>query len=250
MRAVNLLPTGERARHTAPAPGGAGHILLGVLGALLVAVLAVVFTQNQITDRRTEIARAKLEQQQAEQRATKLGGFAQFAQIKQTRVQSVSDLAKSRFDWERFMRELALVLPSGTWITEANAASSGLPEGAAASGAPSSTPPASAPGTDPASAGPSVNLVGCARTQRTVAATMVRLRRLYRAEEVKLADSSTAAEAASSAGTGATTDSGSSSDGCGKRYKFDIAVSFSAAPPDAPQGERGDDVPVRLGGGA
>ena len=30
---------------------------------------------------------------------------------------TVSNLAKSRFDWERVMRQLALVLPSDVWLT-------------------------------------------------------------------------------------------------------------------------------------
>ena len=69
MRAINLLPVADRVRGPAKVPDRASHLVLGVLGGLVVAVLAVVVTQNQITDRTREIAEAKQEQQSAEQRS-------------------------------------------------------------------------------------------------------------------------------------------------------------------------------------
>ena len=38
-----------------------------------------------------------------------------------TRLQSVSEVAATRFDWERFMRELAHIMPEGSWMQSADA---------------------------------------------------------------------------------------------------------------------------------
>lgn len=242
MRAVNLLPVRDRVKGPAVVSDRASHAVLAGLGVLLLAVLAVVLTQNQITDRTNRIAQAKQEQQAAEQRSAKLGAFGQFAQVKRTRVESISTLAKERFDYERLMRELALVLPKGTWLSEVSAASSGSPEGSA-----SAAPAPDAAGA--AAGGPSVKLTGCAKSQSTVAEAMVRLHQLHRAEDVELADSSRS-EDATSGQTGASSDSALTSGGCGKRYSFDTTVTFAPGPSDSRQGERGNRVPSTLGGGS
>ena len=78
------------------------------------------------------------------------------------------------------MREVALVLPAGTSLTELNATTAGATAGAAPPrpGPRRSIPPATAAG------GPSLQLKGCAERQPDVATLMVRLRRLYRAADV------------------------------------------------------------------
>ena len=63
MKAINLLPVSDRVRGPVKVPDRASHLVLGALGALVLAVLAVVVTQNQITDRTQEISQAKQEQQ-------------------------------------------------------------------------------------------------------------------------------------------------------------------------------------------
>ncbi len=37
--------------------------------------------------------------------------------MRDARVETVTSLAQSRFDWERVMRELSLVLPGTVWLT-------------------------------------------------------------------------------------------------------------------------------------
>jgi len=271
VRAVNLLPEGDRVRGPAAVPAGSSRLVIGVLGALVLAVLVLVLSQNQITNHKAEIASAGQEQKQAEQRAAQLGSFGEFSQIKKTRVTSISALAESRFDYERLMRELARVLPRDTWVTEVAASSTGSPDGAApATPAPapsSGTPPAppssgsttsAAPSTGTpaaAPAAPAVKIVGCAKTQSTVAETMVRLRNLHRVEDVELTDSTRPAKAAASGATGspapaAGAGAAAGAGGCGKRYSFDATVTFAAAPPDAGQGGRRNRVPTVLGGGS
>ena len=229
MRAVNLLPVGDRRRRPVEVPSNASYIVLGVLAALLVAVVMVVLTQNQITSHRTDIARAQQETQAAQAKLTALGPFGQFAQVKQTRLQSVTDLSSARFDWERLMRELALVLPKDVWIIEANASASGAAEGGATTTAAGSSV-----------TGPNVILVGCAPSQPAVAEVMVRLRNLHRAADVQLTES-----AEPDSGEDAATPNG-----CGASVQFNLTVSFSPAPAPDAQGENGDAVPTELGGGA
>jgi len=245
MRAVNLLPEGDRARGPAAVPAGSSRLVLGGLAALLLALIVVVVTQNQITTRKADIAEARHEQQQAEQRSAALGSFGEFSQIKNTRVRSISELANSRFDYERLMRELALVVPDGVWMVSAVASSTGEAEG---TGGGSSTPPPATGAPAAAGAGaPSVKLTGCAKTQSQVAETMVRLRNLHRAEDVQLTDSTRPPEASSGSEGGEASDGG-----CGANYSFNTTVTFSASgdDDDASEGEHGDRVPGTLGGGA
>jgi hypothetical protein len=119
VKAVNLIPREER-RGGPGAParsGGAVYILLGALGILVVAVVAYVLTNNSITDKKAELAKVTSQATAAEAQAAALRPFREFAALKQTRASTVSSLAASRFDWERVMRQLAIVLPSNVWLT-------------------------------------------------------------------------------------------------------------------------------------
>ena len=250
MRPVNLLPERDRVRRPAPdQPGNASYVVLGVLGALLLGVVVYVVTQNQVNSRTSQIAVAEQERAEAEQRAAGLASFGEFAQIKETRVQSVTELAKSRFDWERLMRELALVLPEDTWLTAVTAAS-----------APQSTdgttpaPPTPATPTTPgavATTGPSLSVTGCSESQERVAVVLVRLRKLHRATDVQLTESAES-ESAGGAIAGASAPAGPTLAGTDAEcsfFKFDATVTFEPGTDDLPEAEELP-VPRALGGGA
>lgn len=240
MRPVNLLPEGERpAAPAAPVKGGA-YAVLGVLGALVIATSTYVVTANQINSRTSDIAQARAEIQAAEARAGQLGPFEQFAQVKETRLASVRELAQARFDWERFMRELALVLPDGSSVTDVTASVAG------AAGEAEVASPAPVTPTD-AGASPSATLTGCATSQREVAVMLVRLRQLHRAADVQLASS--ARQEDGSSGAPSTSGSSTGSGDCGPGgYAFDATVSFGPEPADS-QGDA-ERAPARLGGGS
>jgi Tfp pilus assembly protein PilN len=253
MKPVNLLPQSERAVRPAEGLGGSSYVVLGVLGVLLLAVVAFVFTQNQVNDRGSQIAKAQAEAQQAEQRASSLGAFGSFAAVKTQREQSVRQLAKARFDWERFMRELALVLPTGTSLLDVGTSTD--PNAAPGAGATSSTTaPAPAPTAGAAAAtpgaGPKAQLTGCAVSQKRVATLLVRLGSLHRAADVELKES---AANDAEAGDGASQDSavgGGSNTGCPTgKFKFDVTVSFAPAK-TADTDAKPRKTPARLGGGA
>jgi hypothetical protein len=250
MRPVNLLPQRYRAHLPSGGRQGSAYLVLGVLAALLVAVAVYVLTANQVNSRKTDIAKAKAEAAEAEARAAALGPFGKFVTIKETRLASVKQLAGARFDWERLMRELALVLPSGVWLSEVTASATGQATEDGPTGAGSSPPSDSGTSgaADASTASPSVKLVGCATAQPKVAVLLVRLRRLHRALDVQLSES--AEEEAESSDSGSSSDSSaaSSTDGCGKRrFKFDATVTFSPLP--ASSGGQAK-VPASLGGGS
>jgi Tfp pilus assembly protein PilN len=247
MRPVNLLPQRLRPRRPTGQLQGSAYAVVGVLGAFLLAVLLYVVTLNQIHSRESDAARAESEAQQADARAATLGPFGQFAQVKQTREASVKTLAEARIDWERAMRELALVLPPDTWITELNGstgAESANSGSSSSSGTNGSTPGAS---NSSSSGKPNLKLVGCAVEQPDVAVLLVRLRRLHGVEDVDLHES--AREETVSSGAGGDT-SGASENGCGGDYKFDLTVTFKPDGPDAPKVRGADKVPTSLGGGS
>ena len=211
--------------------------MLGVLAGLLLMVGAYVMTSNRVNSSKEQTLEAKREATEAEAKAKALGSFADFAKIKETRAASVRELAKGRFDWERLVRELALVLPSGTWLTDMDAAV-----------APGEDQDGQATGTLRATeGGPRATLKGCAKRQPDVANLMVRLRSMHRVEDVGLTESSRS-EGDSAAGGVVPSNATNVGGGCGDAYEFELKVAFEPAAATT-TGKPGH-VPARLGGGS
>jgi Tfp pilus assembly protein PilN len=237
MRAVNLLPDQHRRRpRGASGVKNGAYAVLGVLGVLLVMALVFTLTANQANSRKTQAAEARQEAERYEAQVAALGAYANFTAVKETRVASVRQLAESRFDWERLLRELSAVLPSGTWLKEASASVTGDTGAAGASAT-------AAPAAPTATAGggqPGVSLTGCAPAQGDVAKLMVRLRQMYLVQDVELTESAR--------GEGA---SAPTIDNCGTNLEFNLTVTFEAATPGAPEAPAGKrTVPAHLGGGS
>ena len=232
MKPVNLIPQDQRRRVASEGGGNGATIALGVLAALLAMVVVYVLTSNTITERQDDSKAASAEADRLEAQASQQANYADFAQIAQTRTQSVAGVASSRFDWERFMRELAHVMPEGSWLQSADASAVGDPTTGASQPTPST-------GTTPAANTPAANLIGCTPDQDDVAQMMVRLRELYRVDDVQLNESA--------AGT---RNEDPSVESCGELYTFNLTVKFSAAEPprEAPRGS--NSVPASLGGGS
>lgn len=223
MRPVNLLPERYRPARATGRLRGSGYIVVAALGVVLLMLLGYVLTQNQINDAKEKTNDAIAQAQEAEARANELGSFGNFQQIKQQREAAVRGLALTRFDYERLMRELALVLPENVYLTTFAAAPGGAAE-------------APAPGAAAVTAsGPTLTIAGCAPSHREVAATVVRLRRMHNVSDVSLNSSRQASE-----------DGGGGPVAAGCRASWEAVVTFEAeaAPPDRPS------VPLRLGGGA
>ena len=232
MKPVNLIPQDQRRRRPPDSGGKGAPIALGVLAALLAMVVGYVLASNTITDRKDKAQAASAEADRIEAQAGQQNSYTSFANIATTRMQSVAQVAETRFDWERFMRELSHIMPEGSWLQSADASVTG-DTSSGASGTPTTAP---APGTV---AQPAATLVGCTPGQDDVAGLMVRLGQLYRVDDVQL-NESTAGEP----------DAEVSLANCGDLYTFNVTVKFSATEPSR-QAPRGTNrVPASLGGGS
>ncbi len=220
MRPVNLIPAEDRRGDQAPLrTGPLAYILVGALVAVLAGVAALVLTGNQISERKDEVATLKREDAAAAAQASRLASYTQFQQLSEQRVATVQSLADSRFDWERVLRELSLVLPSDVSLTELSANGAGG-EGAEASG-----------GADSglAVSGPSLSLVGCAAGYAGVAGFVTALKDI---------DGVTRVGVQSSSETGESGGSGEASCGGGSAtIEFTLVVAFDAAPIPTSEGE-------------
>ena len=216
MRPVNLIPPEERHGLNAPLRSGPlAYIVVGALALALVAVAALVLTSNQIADRESEVDRLTQEDAAAAARATRLAAYTQFRILGEQRVATVQSLADSRFDWERVMRELALILPSDVWLTDLSAAASAGAGGE--SGGSGSDLAGSA-------AGPSLQMSGCAKGQEGVAGFVTALKDIDGVTRVGLQSSQLSGEAG---GGEAGSEGGCSGEGSAS---FSITVVFDAAP--------------------
>jgi Tfp pilus assembly protein PilN len=218
VRPVNLLPARYRPAQATGERRGISYIAVGVLALLLVMVLLYVVTNNGITDAKEKTANAQAEQAAAQAKIGQLQAFGNFAALKAARFNAVKSAALLRFDYERLMREVALVLPHDSHLTTFSATAAGA---TAAAGSATAT-------------GPSVSLAGCAPSYPGVATVVVRLRKLHNVVDVNLLSSTKAG-----AGGAPTTAGGS------------CPVSWSATasfqPETAPTVQEA--VPARLGGG-
>lgn len=212
MRPVNLLPPRYRPARASGERPGIGYAAIGALAVLLLMVVFYVLTNNKINDANEKASKAEAEKAEAQARAGQLTAFGDFTALRASREGAVASIAEVRFDWERTMRETALVLPKKVYLTSFNGTTAGA-EGAAGT--------------------PSVTMSGCAPTHPAVADTIVRLRKMHNVVSVDL---STSAK-----GTGAAETGG----GAACPTAWTGTVTFQAeAPPTKTEA-----IPARLGGG-
>lgn len=234
MKPVNLIPQDQRRRVASEGGGNGATIALGVLAALLAMVVVYVLTSNTITERQDDSKAASAEADRLEAQASQEANYTDFAQIAQTRMQSVAGVAATRFDWERFMRELARIMPERSWIQTADAS---------VTGDPTQTGPTTTAGATGVATSPTAKLVGCTPEQTDTATLMVRLGQLYRVSDVKLNESSVES-------VGGGTETETTVDECGNYYKYDVTVTFSPTPPATEVPRGATRVPASLGGGS
>jgi Tfp pilus assembly protein PilN len=163
--------------------------------------LTYTLAGKAIDDRRGELADVRAQADAAQAKADELRAYTRFSELRAKRVQTVTSLAASRFDWAHTMHEIARVIPANSWLTELKGSVTG--EGsapAAAAGAPST---------------PSVQISGCTTSQKSVARMMARMRLVDGVQRVSLTSSEKG-----SGGGGATAAAGTSSGGCGSSDQF------------------------------
>jgi hypothetical protein len=171
MRAVNLVPAEQRggaSRGAGRSQGGA-YVVLGILAGL--ALLAVLYgsARHKVSSDTSKAAALETKVQAVQANTSSLAPYTSFVALREQRVDAVSQLVNSRFDWAHAFHELGRVLPANVSITSltgtvgstsgsggsapaaapASSASSASPAGSASSGA-GATP---APGASAAGAG-------------------------------------------------------------------------------------------------
>jgi Tfp pilus assembly protein PilN len=217
VRPINLLPPRYRPARASGERPGIGYAAIGILALLLLMVVLYVVTNNGINDANEKRAQAEAETAVAQARIGQLQAFGDFATLKVSREQAVKSVASVRFDYERLMREVALVLPKDTYLTTFAA----TPVGAEAVAAGTAT-----------ATGPSVAIGGCAPSHPGVATAIVRLRKLHNIVDVNLTSSSESGE-------------GGGAEGFECPTQWNATLSFKAETVPTVQ----EPVPARLGGG-
>jgi Tfp pilus assembly protein PilN len=221
VRAVNLLPPDTRGASKSSAElavgpeakGGAGaFVVLGVLAACVAGVAGVVLTDNTIKQRNADLDRVAQQQQQLQAQVAKLKPYADFDAAASARVQTVRDLAGSRFDWEQALRDLSRAIPqdvslrqlSGDIATDAGGQGGTLRSAISA---------------------PAITITGCAPGQTQVARLMARLRDIDGVTRVSLAKSTD--EKIDSSDSGSATERRNAQPcGTGKRPAFEVIMFF------------------------
>lgn len=223
MRPVNLIPLEDRRGDQAPLRTGPfAYIMLGGLVALLFAVVALVLTGNEISERKDELVTLQREDAAATRQATRLASYTQFRSLSEQRVQTVQSLADSRFDWERVMRELALILPADVSLVDLNAtvSSSAGGEGGGAGSLRGAV------------AGPALELDGCADGPAGVAGFITALKDIDGVTRVGVQSSNLAGTSGEAGGA-----EGAGECGGAAGASFSLVAAFDAAPVPAPEGE-------------
>src|SRR5690349_3700628 len=118
MRSINLLPTRYQPARASGQRTGIAYAAVGILAVLLVMIVAYVLTNNSIDDAKQKTAEAQQEQQVAQAKIGQLQSYGDFATLKASREAAVKGVADARFDYERLLREIALVLPHNTYLNQ------------------------------------------------------------------------------------------------------------------------------------
>lgn len=216
MRPVNLIPPESRRGQRTPLRAGAlSYGVVAVLVIAVVAVTAIVLTGNSISEKEGELAALESEKQAAQAEASALAPYAEFASLRVERQNTISALAQSRFDWERVLRELALVLPSDVWLIRVSG---------------TATPDAAIEGAEDqlraGVSGPALSLIGCGSSQEAVAGFAAALEDIDGVTRVGVAKSEMPEDIVS----------GSTSDDCRTRdfiTRFEMTAAFDEVPTPA-----------------
>jgi len=211
MRPINLIPPEERPGSRKPLRSGPlAYIVVGALAAAVIAITALVVTENSISDKKVEVAKLEAEQTQITAKAQELAAYTQFDTVSEQRLATVTELANSRFDWPRILHELSLVIPANVQLTSlAGNVSSGVAAGGAGVGLRAAV------------AGPALEMVGCTTSQAGVADFIEALKDIDGVTRVGFQGSSMTGNGGNAATAGSCASGGA---------QFQLVAAFDAAP--------------------
>ncbi|HLL92505.1 MAG TPA: hypothetical protein VK252_06150 [Solirubrobacteraceae bacterium] len=236
MKAVNLIPSEQRGGASVGTGRSEGAVFAVIALLLGVAVLGVLYgkASHKISASNGEVASLTAQAQQAQAQASQLAPFASFVSLREQRMQAVTQLVDSRFDWAHVFHEFGRVLPpeasisSLTGTVGSAATTSATTSKAGASASASASASAAVASSTPAGSVPTFTIAGCATSQAAVALTLERLRLIDGVSNVSLQSSTaTVSGGGSGTGSGAATVSG----GCpASDPVFNIQITFEALP--------------------
>ncbi len=222
MRAVNLIPAEQRKGGAIGRRSqGVAFAVLGLLAGAALLTFLYGSASHQLASRKAEAAALTNQAQQVQAQAAQLSSYTSFIQMREQRLQAISQLVGSRFGWSAAMNELSRVLPatislsslqgtigsstgSAAATTSAVAPAAGSTAAAPAAGSTASTASATAAApvasATPPGTTPTFTLAGCATSQIAVAQMLVRLRLISGVSNVNL--QSSARSGSSSGGSG------------------------------------------------
>lgn len=237
MRPVNLIPLEERrGRSTDGSRHIAAYAVIGALALVLVAVVAITLFDNKAADSQAKLTSLQAEVDSAQAQASGFSSFTSFQQVHDERMVTIDSLAKSRFDWERIMRELSIVIPDNVFLV--NLTGTVSPDASVTNAA-----GLSLRGSIP---GPALELVGCAQNQRTVARLIAAMHDIDGVGRVLVSTSAKAAPTdtgSSASGTSGAAGAG----GCGSRPtfpSFQLVAALDGVPTTAPVTTSSEAVPT------
>jgi Tfp pilus assembly protein PilN len=183
MRAVNLIPSDlRRASGTAGATGNGVYVLLGVLGVLVVVVAAWALAGRAVAQGEADLERVRAEADAAEVRAGQLKPYAAFSEMRAKRVETVTSLSRSRFNWPYALREVSRVLPDDVWLSQVvGTVAPGVQIEDAGGGITTQL--------RSQLASPAIEILGCTTGQEELARYLARLRSVQGVTRVTLAES-------------------------------------------------------------
>jgi Tfp pilus assembly protein PilN len=205
MNAVNLIPADRRTRRMALPTSPPTLALLGVLALALIGAVLYVSTANQVSARRSQLARVTAGAAAWNAAAARYGASVQAFQHHAKELADVQQLADARYGWSQVLSQVSALMPAKAALSSMTA----------------STTPGTTPSAPPT---PSIQMTGCAATQSEVAQAMVQLHRITGVTDVALASSSDSA-----AGSPAGATSGSGQGACGFPVQFQVSLTFRPA---------------------
>jgi Tfp pilus assembly protein PilN len=213
MRAVNLIPSDQQrgAGGAAGKSGGGAYILLGALALMVVMAAAYVITGKSVDDKKAQLTDVSQRATAAEAKAASLTSYTKFSSVRAKRVETVSQLADSRFDWAHALREVARVMPENAWLTQLTATTSSSVNVGGGGGS-----------LRQALDVPAIQIQGCTTSQESVARLIARLRLVDGVQRVSLEDSTKGQEAPGGASAPTAASSSASGDCRGGHAKFPI----------------------------
>jgi Tfp pilus assembly protein PilN len=233
VRPVDLIPPEERHGERPPLrTGPLAYAIVAVLALALIGVTLMVLTGNKVADHKSEVASLKAQVQAAKAQARRLSPYTSFAAMQKARQDTVTSLATSRFDWERVLREVAIVIPGDVWLTNLTASASAEADASGSFSSSGSTGSSVTAGI----AGPSLDIQGCAAGHEAVARFLAALREVDGITRVSVMSSDRPEVNSSTASTSSSTGEGGSVSCSTRNFisTFEVVAAFDGAQPAAP----------------